>query len=171
MTTATTPAWRRQEAARLRAAGLEVAEIGARLGVKRSTVYAYLEDPDGAKARRRRARYVGACEDCGAPTDGSRGPGKARRRCAACAAERSKAERWWTRERVLAALDEMEDFYGEPVRAYHVNPWILTNEARRAECMAVHRERRWPAQRCVERELGRGMEAWRWALAEWRAAR
>lgn len=39
-----------------------------------------------AKARERKERYRGTCEECGAATSGCRGPGKAPRFCRTCTA-------------------------------------------------------------------------------------
>ena len=62
--------------------------------------------------RCRKGQYAGRCIDCGAPTDGSAGPGKAALRCAACDAlvsgartkEHYRRQEETKRQKVLALL-------------------------------------------------------------------
>jgi hypothetical protein len=68
----------------LRARGLRLREIADELGVAISTVDSWLNDPGGKRLRARKDRYRGRCQGCGAPTDGSNGPGGAPRLCVAC---------------------------------------------------------------------------------------
>jgi transposase len=72
------------EAQRLRAEGLKHREIGERMGAKRSTVNAWLNDPDGSKSKARKDSYRGVCKDCGKPTYGSNGRDAAPDQCADC---------------------------------------------------------------------------------------
>lgn len=88
----------------LRAQGLLLREIAAEMGAALSTVHAWLWDPDLSKLRARRDSYGGTCVDCGGPTDGSNGPGKAPTRCMDC--------RTWTRDAVLLAFREWADDNG-----------------------------------------------------------
>jgi hypothetical protein len=106
-------------ARRLRGGGLTVVEIAEQMGFARSTVGAYLSDPDLSKQKNRRARYSSPCAACGAPTDGSGGYKTRRRLCAECAAEQPHTlERarlhgdgvpQWTDEALLDALRAGDD--------------------------------------------------------------
>jgi hypothetical protein len=84
MRTLVTRAQRVKQIDALRARGLSRTEIAAELGLKAATVRAFVNDPDGAKDRARKARYAGVCVECGGPTSGSNGTGKAPVRCVAC---------------------------------------------------------------------------------------
>jgi hypothetical protein len=99
-----TRAERAAEARRLRDQGLLLREIGERMGVSTQAVHEWLSDPDGSLRRARKASYRGVCVDCGGPTDGSNGPGKASVRCMDCIA--------WTREGILLAIMEWADDHG-----------------------------------------------------------
>ncbi len=90
-------------ARKLRAQGLTNREIGARLGVARSTAADYLTDPDRAKIKARRSRY-GTCPACGNPTDGSNGRTGAPALCQPCRAAEKHANRKWTPETVIDAI-------------------------------------------------------------------
>jgi transcriptional regulator with XRE-family HTH domain len=79
----------------LRAQGLLQRQIAERMGVAIQTVDSWLNDPDGSRLRARKNSYRGACEQCGAPTDGSNGPGKAPKLCLACSSD-AHAERMRT---------------------------------------------------------------------------
>jgi transposase-like protein len=81
----TTRAEREEIAHELRSQGLKIRQITERMGVARSTVYAWFEDPGGSKLRARKATYQGRCEHCGDPTSGNGGPVSKSKRCAACA--------------------------------------------------------------------------------------
>jgi hypothetical protein len=88
---------RRQRAADLRAQGLSLRQIGLEMGVTTTTVLRWL-DPGYAERSRRlsrasKERNRGTCEDCGAPTNACRGPGKASRRCLRCSARHSGERR------------------------------------------------------------------------------
>lgn len=89
------------EAHRLRAQGLTMREIGERLGRQRSTVAAWINDPDGSKQRERHKRYGGTCERCGARTTGCNGRAKAPKLCAECTRQSKRAEHG-TRTRYLS---------------------------------------------------------------------
>jgi transposase len=84
------------EAARLRGEGLREREIAERMGVARTTVDAWLHDPDGSRLKARKDAYGGTCKQCGGKTDGSRGPGRASDLCQAC--------RTWEEEDIIAAI-------------------------------------------------------------------
>jgi transposase len=72
------------EARRLRVSGWTLREIGERFGVSLKTIHTWLADPELERQRQRREGYRGTCIDCGAPTDGSRGPSSPVERCRAC---------------------------------------------------------------------------------------
>jgi predicted transcriptional regulator len=83
-------------AARLRSEGLLGREIAAYLGVARSTVDSWLNDPDGSRLRARQDSYRGRCVECGGPTDGHDGPARAPSLCMAC--------REWSAEDCIEAI-------------------------------------------------------------------
>lgn len=101
----------------LRQRGLKQREIAVRIGISRSRVCELLTDPDGTKARIRRDRYRGTCEDCGGPTDGSNGRARAPSVCAKCEAQRRRDGRMWTRDTIVAAIQAWASEHGRPPRA------------------------------------------------------
>jgi hypothetical protein len=109
----------------LRKEGAHYNEIASVLGCSSSTVGDLLWDPDGSKARARKDSYRGACIDCGAPTNGADGPGKASPRCNPCA---TKHRTFWTRERVVTAIQEWAERYGAPPTSVDWNPWMLYSD-------------------------------------------
>jgi hypothetical protein len=84
-------------------ADLVALRFGATCSAK--TVADYLWDPTGAKAAARKAAYRGVCEQCGEPTSGGDGPGRARALCQRCKHTRhdSRARRH-TPESITATL-------------------------------------------------------------------
>lgn len=111
----------------LRAEGKLQREVAAILGVSRSYAAELTSDPFGLKSRERKDSYSGVCEKCGAPTTGSDGPKAAPTLCAACSQARQSAERVWTREAVIDAIQRFAAANGRPptatewIRADHVN--------------------------------------------------
>lgn len=103
-----------RRAATLRAEGLVYREIAERLGVSRSYTSELIQDPDGSRARARKDGYRGECIDCGAPTSGSDGRGKAPSRCDSCSHAKQKKERVWTREAVIEAVQHFAAERGRP---------------------------------------------------------
>jgi transposase len=99
-------------ARQLWADGLTGIEIASRLGVARSTAYEWIGDPDREKHRERRMRYSGRCVDCGARTDGSKGPRRAAKRCRRCALRHQSEARYWTRERIIVAFKRWAHEHG-----------------------------------------------------------
>ena len=91
--------------------GLGIREIAERLGIGVSTVGAYLRDPTGQKTVQRKAKRSSPCVDCGRPcnTDGS--VWRTAKRCADCA---KKASIYWTRNRIIAAIQRWADLHGRP---------------------------------------------------------
>jgi len=112
-----TRAQRYAEAARLQAKGLYAREIAAVMGVSESYVCDLFHDPDGSKDRARKNSYGGTCVRCGSRTSGSNGRAKAPKICGACSRLRQHEQRYWTRERVIAAVQRWAAEYGRPPRS------------------------------------------------------
>lgn len=127
------------------AEGLSIAQIADRLGRSPATIKAYFYDPTGDKARAVKARYQGVCRRCGAYTQPRNGKGDAYAYCKAChpGAIRSR----WTREAVLAAMQEWRARYGRLPTSYD---WSRTHALRRGgEALKRLAEREWPAASVV----------------------
>lgn len=125
-------------AARLRAQGLAIRQIAAALAVSDSYAGELLRDPDGSRARARKARYGGVCCDCGCRTDGSNGRERAPKRCAPCARAAAHEGRWWTRQRCIEALVRYEREHGGPPPARLLRdaarpPWLPCYDRLRRE--------------------------------------
>lgn len=104
-----TRAQRLEQIRELKARGLTSRQIAAEVGVAVNTVRDYLSDPTGAKARARKASYAGVCIECGGPTNGGSGPGKASLRCSYCVRgiPSGRAHRPTRRRTVPVRLDEL----------------------------------------------------------------
>lgn len=108
---------------------------------------------------RRSKRYGGACRDCGIPTSGSNGPGKAADRCVACTsahAAETDSRKYWTRERVIEAIQYWKELYGEPPASADWNSWHARHKLDDEE-RAARFERgswRWPGHNIVIRRFG-----------------
>lgn len=109
----------KRRARELRAQGLIYREIAAELGVARSTVYAWLSDPDGERLRARKQGYAGTCIDCGAPTNGYDGPGRASKRCVPCNGKHTYA---LTHQWIVESFAEWVEMFGAPPTANDWNP-------------------------------------------------
>ncbi len=96
----------------LQEGGFNHRQIAHQLGISISQVRAVRNDPDGNKTRNRRERYQGVCENCGGKTDGSGGYHKAPLRCAACHHQKQHEERYWTEERIIAAIQQFAAEHG-----------------------------------------------------------
>lgn len=131
--------------------GLLLREIAERLGIAISTVQDYYTDPDGSKARARKAKNHGVCIDCGAETRNSGSAKYVPERCRACFDARPK--KYWTRERIIEAICEWVAEYGEPPTAMQWSP----SQARRAGLgwMAERWESgEWPVLTTVQKAFG-----------------
>jgi AcrR family transcriptional regulator len=151
------------EVFRLREAKMTFRDIAEAMGMNEKTLRNYYSDPDGAKQAARRESYRGRCRQCGRPTDGSRGQGKAPELCTFCLQPR------WEPARILAA---MRDFYAEHGRSPrevdgHHNSALPNespvrrrfgtwNAALRAAGLPVNMDRSPETQAAIEAELARG---------------
>jgi hypothetical protein len=88
----------------LREDGYTAREIAEELGISRSYASSLYSDPTGEGERARKDRYRGTCEECGAATDGSNGPGSASHLCSRCAPARHAEEQRMSRDEVVALL-------------------------------------------------------------------
>jgi hypothetical protein len=95
------------EVARLRAApfNLTQREIGERLGISTSYAGDLARDPDGSQVRARKDSYRRSCPNCGTLMDGSNGR-NGPKLCKVCAAAEQHEARFWTRERIIEAIQE-----------------------------------------------------------------
>ena len=99
-----------REARQLRAEGLLLREIAERFGIAVSTASDWINDPDGSRLRARKASYAGTCAECGGPTDGSEGPGRAPRRCMECIR--------WTDDEIVEAMRRWAADYDRPPKTW-----------------------------------------------------
>lgn len=107
-------AWRNREILAMRANGLSSGQIAIKLGMKPRTVNNIFSDPDGEKMRARKEGYRGTCRRCGGPTTGGDGRAKAPTICAACCAIEQHENRYWTRARIVAAIQRFAEENGRP---------------------------------------------------------
>lgn len=140
---------RRAAALQLDREGVPRREIADRLGAAPSTVRGWLCDPDGSRARRRRATYGARCESCGARTSGNRV--KAPRRCCRrCAGERLRR---WPRPVIVARTIEWRREVGRWPRA---SDWHATRALERGGAAWTRwSSGRWPPASTVTRAFGR----------------
>jgi hypothetical protein len=89
-------------------------------------VKGYFYDPAGEKARAVKARYQGACRQCGAPTQPRAGKGDAYAYCKNC--HPGAIAPRWTRELVLDAMRAWQERYGRAPSSYD---WSRTHARRR----------------------------------------
>lgn len=130
----------------MRTDGMLLREIAAEFGLSIQTVHEWVTDPDGVKRAAKRARYAGVCVDCGAPTDGSDGPGKASARCIECHA------RWWRenfaiwdRERIITAVRAWAaEHNGTPPSATDWNPQQARLLGRPEKAEKFYADAAWP---------------------------
>lgn len=118
------------------------------------TVRSYLSDPDLGKLKARKARYAGVCRDCGNPTDGTPGVGKAAERCAECSILFQRRSARWTPTSVVAAMMRWEELFGRPPRA---SEWRTRS---RLADLGIDDVRDWPLTSTVQEVFG----SWNGAL-------
>lgn len=107
--------------ATMRAGGMFHRDVAETLGISRSYAAELASDPDGSRARARKDSYRGACIDCGRPTSGSNGTTGAPERCAACRKAYERSLKFWTRERVIDAIQRFAAEHGRPPKATEWN--------------------------------------------------
>ncbi len=100
----TYPIGLRARARALRREGLTYRAIGERLGVPLKTAASWVLDPERSADRERKRRYAGSCHECGKPTDGSMGPGRAPKVCRDCLE--------WPDDAVVLAMQEWAASHG-----------------------------------------------------------
>lgn len=105
----------------------------ALLGMSYGAYWNLLNDPDGAKQKARREKYKGVCERCGAETR-SDGTSRPSRLCVVCATP----EKFWTRERIIDAIQRFAATNGRPPTA--------------AEWIRADRENGYPPRSVVYRQ-------------------
>src|SRR4051794_8081626 len=129
---------------------LSIAQIAERPGRAPATVKGYFYDPTGDKARAVKARYQGACRQCGAPTQARGGKGDAYAFCKRC--RPGAIQPRWTRELVLEAMHAWQDQYGRPPSSYD---WSRTHARRRGpEAVARLQTAEWPTSTTVGELFG-----------------
>jgi AraC-like DNA-binding protein len=129
---------------------LSIAQIAQRLGRSPATVKSYFYDPTGEKAKAVKARYVGVCRGCGAPTQPRNGKGDAYEYCKNC--HPGAIAPRWTRERVRDAMRAWRDRYGKLPSSYD---WSRTHARRRGgQALARLAEGDWPAAGTVTNLYG-----------------
>lgn len=114
------------QVAELRAQGLLQREVSARLGISRAYASDLERDPEGLLSRARKDSYRGTCAGCGGPTTGSEGPNKRPERCEPCNRALRTAEKKWTREACVDAIQRFARIHGRPPLA---DEWIKNDEA------------------------------------------
>ncbi len=106
---------------------------------------AYLYEPTGNKARAVKARYIGVCRGCGAPTAPRNGKGDAYAYCERCHPGAIAPQ--WTREPVREAMRVWRARYGAAPSSYD---WSRTHARRRgAEALKRLQAGEWPAPSTV----------------------
>jgi hypothetical protein len=131
----------------LRRAGLEWSEIATRLELSVSTVRTYHYDPQGVADRRRRARYAGACAECGGPTSGAHGPRSTPARCQSCARTPS-----WSDEAIVDALRTAAARLDRTPTVYDLSPALAQRDGRTS---LIQSDRgHWPSTATIARRYG-----------------
>lgn len=96
--------------------GLEIAEL---LGLGKSTIYQRLSDPTDEKNHNRKLNnHGGTCENCGGRTSyGKAGEGP----CRFCHECQGKGYAFWTKEKLIEAIQRWARLYGKPPSASEWN--------------------------------------------------
>lgn len=122
-----------------------IREIAAHFDVKPKTVYGWLADPDGSRARERKLTYRGVCPNCGAATSPPP-PGEAGKPCRSCAHPSR-----WTEKQIIAALRDAQRELGRVPTSTDFN---RTHTARRGPEALARYERIGLDQAVVGRVFG-----------------
>lgn len=134
-------------------AGYAHADIASVLGCSRKTVQHLLNDPTGAKARTRKARYGGRCEVCGAATDGSNGRAKAPKLCVTHS-KRLGRNKVWTREVLISTIRAFSDEFGRPPAITDWNDFLAGQKGLHDRAERFRQRTDWPSFSTVVREFG-----------------
>lgn len=160
-----TRAERHAQVVALKQQGLTFDQVAARLGLARSTVTSAYYDPTGEKERERKDRYANDCLDCGKRLDGSDGT-KSAVRCVACAnVIAGAARKVWTREKIIAAIQEWAAEHGQPPTTTNWHPGHARAIGHPELSAAYEAEPdRWPSHTQVCREF-QDVGSWNAAIA------
>ena len=139
---------RAEQAATLKAQGLNGLQIAERMGISRSYAYSLLNDPDGSGERQRKTKYDGVCKDCGGRTVGD--GGLPPERCAPCSIEYQRSSAKWTKETIIAAIHEWVRLAGRAPAATDWNTGVAVTGDR----AALRRAGDWPATNTVVGKFG-----------------
>ncbi len=101
----------------MRRKGKSLGQIAEALRLSKQTVRCYFADPHGDKLRERKRRYAGECIDCGRPTDGTAGKGRAPERCSNCRQLFERERAGWTPELIESLALEWHGKFGRSPRA------------------------------------------------------
>jgi hypothetical protein len=106
--------------------------------------------------RCRKTQYRGVCIDCGAPTDGSNGPGKSSKRCMRCfRVWHLDNFKIWDADRVIVAIQAWADEHGGvPPTAMAWNPSMARAKGRRDLADKFEADQAWPLTSTVLRYCG-----------------
>lgn len=140
-----------QRIVELRGQGFTNRQIGAILGLSRSTISDILNDPDRSKALARRRRYAGTCRVCGKPTDGSNGPSSAPRYCLKHANE---AHALFGRDGIIERIQTWTAEHGHPPSARDWNPHMARQDDRPDIAERFERDACWPYSSSVTQHFG-----------------
>lgn len=127
------PEQHKQQARELHAQGHSIRSIAAALGVPDNTARRWLSNEfrvkQNAKARAYKERHRGRCNSCGQPTwMGST-------RCKTCAHEQLHAQRQWTKEKIIQAIQAWANQHGRPPLA---SDWARAQTGTHPAASTVH---------------------------------
>jgi hypothetical protein len=152
----------------LRGAGWTALQIAHELEISRSYASELYLDPTGERARARKARYAGTCQECGSPTYGGDGRAAAPKMCERCTVVHQHEQRYWTRERVIESFQEFHRLFGRSPAALDTSMGATpsarakVSAERNAEGDRIRAVFKLPLPLTVTRELGswnRALEA------------
>lgn len=153
-----------RDAQQLREDGFKYKEIAEILEVSYSYAQALVEDPDGAKAARRKAGYQRPCTNCGILLTGSNGRAAGTGLCGPCHAE---ASRRWTPDTIVAEFRRFHAETGRPpstTDAMFESPSVASRMSRKRQeehARVAAAAARLPDPSTVKQRMG----SWKAALA------